>query len=105
MTTQKYLEGFTPYRKDVIKKFTEKGAWLNLSYGDLLDRAAAQRPDNIAVVDDKNRITYTELREKVARFAIALIEIGVKPHDRIVIQLPNRHEFVVAFYAMQKIGK
>jgi len=58
----------------------------------------------VAVIDDRSRLSYQELREKVERLAIALIETGIKPHARIIIQLPNRHEFVVAFYAMQKIG-
>ena len=99
-----YLEGFIPYKEEVIKEYTAKGGWLNLTYGDLLDRAATRYPDKIAVVDEKNRLTYEELRERVERFAIALLELGVRPHDRIIIQLPNRNEFVVAFYGMQKIG-
>lgn len=99
-----FLEGFIPYGEAVIEEYVAKGAWINLTYGDLLDRTCDRYPDNIAVIDDKGRLTYQELREKVQRFAIALIELGVKPHDRIIIQLPNRYEFVVAFYGMQKIG-
>jgi 2,3-dihydroxybenzoate-AMP ligase/mycobactin salicyl-AMP ligase len=99
-----YLEGFEPYRDEAIKEYTENGAWLNLTYGDLLDRAAAQHPDRVAVIDERHRLTYKSLKEKVARFAIALLVLGIKSHDRIILQLPNRYEFVVAFYAMQKIG-
>lgn len=99
-----YLDGFIPYKEELIREYTEGGGWLNLSYGDLLDRAAARHPQRIAVVDDRIRLTYQELKDKVERFAIALLEMGVKPHDRIIIQLPNRHEFVVCFYGMQKIG-
>lgn len=99
-----HLEGFKPYKKKVIRKYTENGAWLNLTYGDLLDRAAARVPDRMAVIDEKNRLSYRSLKERVERFAIALLDIGIRPHDRIILQLPNRFEFVVAFYAMQKIG-
>ena len=99
-----YLEGFEPYRDEAIKEYTENGAWLNLTYGDLLDRAAAQHPDRVAVIDERYRLTYASLKEKVIKFAIALLGLGIKNHDRIILQLPNRYEFVVAFYAMQKIG-
>jgi len=104
MDGRTYLKGFIPYKEEVIRQYVESGAWENLTYGDLLDRASSQHPDNVAVVDEKNRLTYKELKEKVDRFAIALLRLGVKPHDRMVIQLPNRYEFVVAFYAFQKIG-
>jgi 2,3-dihydroxybenzoate-AMP ligase/mycobactin salicyl-AMP ligase len=104
MDSKRYLEGFIPYKEEIVEEYTKIGAWLNLTYGDLLDRAASQYPENRAVVDDRRRLTYKELKEKVDRFAIALIELGIKPHDRVIIQLPNRYEFVVAFYAFQKIG-
>jgi non-ribosomal peptide synthetase component E (peptide arylation enzyme) len=100
----KYLEGFAPYKEEIIKAYTENGGWLNLTYGDLLDRAAVRHPDRVAVIDEKHRLTYKSLKEKVVRFAIALLDLGVKKYDRIILQLPNRYEFVVAFYAMQKIG-
>jgi 2,3-dihydroxybenzoate-AMP ligase/mycobactin salicyl-AMP ligase len=99
-----YLEGFTPYKEEIIKEYMENGAWLNLTYGDLLGRAAGQHPDRVAVIDERHRLTYASLKEKVVRFAIALLGLGIKNHDRIILQLPNRYEFVVAFYAMQKIG-
>ncbi len=104
MDSKRYLEGFIPYKQEVIEEYTKLGGWLNLTYGELLDRAASQYSENTAVVDDRNRLTYKELKEKVDRFAISLIELGIKAHDRIVLQLPNRYEFVVAFYAFQKIG-
>ena len=36
--------------------------------------------------------------------AVRILHLGVKPHDRIVLQFPNRCEFVVSFYAMHRIG-
>ncbi|MFO7996775.1 MAG: AMP-binding protein [Dehalococcoidia bacterium] len=104
MTERAYLPGAIPYSQEVIRRYTENGAWSDLTFGDLLDRAATQHPDKLALISDEIRLTYSELVDKVDRFAIALLELGVKKHDRIVIQLPNRHEFVVAFYAMQRIG-
>lgn len=104
MALVKPLKGFIPYSEELIKEYTGNGAWENLTYGDILDRAASQYPDNIAVVDRRKRLTYRELKDLVDRFAIALLRLGLKPHDRVIIQLPNRFEFVVAFHGLQKMG-
>ena len=104
MKGESYLEGAIPYSEEVVKEYVENGTWLNLTYGDILDRSAEHYPDKVAVVDERNRLTYTELTEKVDRFAIALLELGVRQYDRILVQLPNRYEFVVAFYAVCKVG-
>ncbi|PKN29586.1 MAG: hypothetical protein CVU64_07445 [Deltaproteobacteria bacterium HGW-Deltaproteobacteria-21] len=98
------LKGVRPYSNEALRRYTENGAWLNLTYGDLLDRAVARNPDRMAVIDDSTRLSYRELKDRVDRFATALMDLGVKPHDRLVLQFPNRHEFVVSFYAMHRIG-
>ncbi len=99
-----YLEGATPYPPEAIKEYAAKGWWLNQTYGDLLDHSASLYPDKLAVIDEKTEVTYAQLKEKVDRLAIAFLRLGIKKFDRILLQLPNRHEFVVAFYAMQRIG-
>jgi len=104
MDTRTYLEGAVPYPDDIIKEYTSKGWWLGLTYGDILDRAVRSYPDKVAVIDNRTRLTYTQLKEKVDRLAIAMLELGLKKYDRIVFQLPNRHEFLIGFYAAQRIG-
>ena len=104
MVDLNYLDGANPYPPEVIREYVDKGWWKNRTYGDILDRSSAVYPDNIAVIDDGTQLTYLELKKKVDRLAIALHERGVKKYDRLLIQLPNRHEFVVAFYALHRIG-
>lgn len=99
-----FLDGFIPYSREQIAEYTANGAWENLTYCDLLKRAAARRPNHVAVVDENHRLTYQQLKVKVDRFALALLELGIKPHDRLIIQMPNRHEFIVALYGLQRIG-
>jgi len=31
-------------------------------------------------------------------------EVGIRPLDRVLVQLPNWNEFVFAYFALQKIG-
>ncbi|MFH1488337.1 MAG: AMP-binding protein, partial [Pseudomonadota bacterium] len=50
------------------------------------------------------RLTYSQAREKADRLAIGLMHSGIKPRDRVLLQLPNWMEFVIAYFALQKIG-
>ncbi|MCX8021497.1 MAG: AMP-binding protein [Syntrophorhabdaceae bacterium] len=98
------IDGFNPYRPEDVEKYTKHRWWLGMTWGDLLDKGSDLYPRKEILVDDTSRLTYRELREKVDRFAIGLIEIGVKPKDFVLLQMPNWHEFVIAFYAIHKVG-
>ena len=76
----------------------------SLTVGQVLERAADQVPDKTAVVDEGCRKTYQELDNMVNALAAALAEIGFDKGDRIAIYMKNSLEFVVAFYALQKLG-
>ena len=99
-----FLEGFTPYKKKDAEKYNRFRWWSGLTFGDILDRAADIHPDKEAFVDRKTRLTYGKAREKTNRLAIGLMDLGIKPLDRVLVQLPNWHEFVFAYFAVQKIG-
>lgn len=100
----KNLEGFTPYRAEDAEKYNRLRWWAGLTFGDILDKAAAVYPEKEALVDDRVRLSYAELREKTDRLAVALMDLGIKPLDRVLLQLPNWHEFIVSYFALQKIG-
>jgi long-chain acyl-CoA synthetase len=72
--------------------------------GDLLTRAARCYPDKEAVVFEGTRLTYRELNERTNRLAAALIDMGVKPGDRVGLICHNSHHFTEAFFACAKIG-
>lgn len=71
-----YLEGTVPYAKEVIEEYTSKGWWENHTVSDFLDRMSTLYPDKTAIIDNKNHVSYAELKEKVDRFATALIQVG-----------------------------
>lgn len=50
------------------------------------------------------KMTYKELNQKVNRFASGLQKMGVKPGDRVVLILPNCPQFIIAAYAIWRIG-
>ncbi|MFK5953122.1 MAG: AMP-binding protein [Desulfobacterium sp.] len=98
------LEGVIPYQKEDVETYIKKGWWRGMTLGDLLDRAADMQPDKEAIVDATARLTYGEVREETHRLAGGMIKLGINPLDRVLIQLPNWHEFIFAYFACQKIG-
>jgi len=98
------LEGFTPYRKEDAEKYDRLRWWPGLTLGDLLDKAADIYPDKVAFVDGRTRLTYRQAREKTNRLALSLMDLGILPRERVLVQLPNWNEFVFAYFAAQKIG-
>jgi len=98
------LHGFTPYREEDAEKYDKYRWWPGLTFGDLLDKAADVYPDKEAFVDGESRLTFSQARAKTNRLAISLMNLGIKPLDRVLVQLPNWNEFVYAYFALQEIG-
>ncbi len=69
-----------------------------------LDRAAQQWPDRTAVDFLGAGTTYAELADAVARGAQVLLDLGVRPGDRVALVMPNCTSHVVAFYAVLRLG-
>ncbi len=70
----------------------------------MLDETAEKYPDHIAIIFQDNRLTYSELKEHVDRFATALQKIGVAKGDRVALFLPNMPQFVISYYGALKAG-
>ena len=98
------LDGFTPFRAEDAEKYKRLRWWGGLTFGDILDRAADRYPDKEAFVDGASRLTFAQARDRVNRLAIGLINLGIEPTERVLVQLPNWNEFVTVYFALQKIG-
>jgi 2,3-dihydroxybenzoate-AMP ligase/mycobactin salicyl-AMP ligase len=96
--------GFPKHTKKDADTYTKYRWWLGMPMGDLVDRAADIFPRKEAVVDDRERITYATLRERVDRVAVGLMKLGIKTGDAVLLQLPNWAEYVYSYFALQKIG-
>jgi long-chain acyl-CoA synthetase len=70
----------------------------------LLDDAAASFGSRAAISGAGVSLTYAELRSDVDRFAGGLAGLGVGPGDRVALVLPNCPQFVVAFFAVLRLG-
>ena len=72
--------------------------------GDILLRAAEQRPDREAIVFPHSRFTYREVAERAIQTARSLVAIDVGAGDHVGLLMPNSPEFVFSFFAAQLLG-
>jgi non-ribosomal peptide synthetase component E (peptide arylation enzyme) len=98
------VEGFEPYKAEDAEKYNRLRWWNGITWGDMFDKATDLYPAKEGLVDDTTRFTYAELRQKVDRLAIGLMGLGINQKDFVLLQIPNWHEYVIAFFALQKIG-
>ena len=96
--------GYPKHSKEDALKYSKYRWWLGMPLGDFIDRDADVFPNKEAVVDDRERLTYGELRDKVNKLAVGLISLGIKKGDAVLLQLPNWAEYVYSYFALQKIG-
>jgi len=92
-----------PPQKD-LERYVAEGV---LGFETLVDgfrNAAAKYPANVALLGPRLRMTYAELDAKTTRLAAALLETGLVPLDRVVFQLGDSEQLVMAFLACLKAG-
>lgn len=70
----------------------------------LLDDAAQDFPDVVAVEYRRHRMTYRTLADHVDRFATALSTLDVGAGDRVAVALPNCPQLVIALFAASRVG-
>lgn len=61
-------------------------------------------PHKTALVKGEARLSYQTLDRQVAALANALYDLGCREGDRVGFMFRNGPEFVVTFYAVQKLG-
>lgn len=69
-----------------------------------LESAADWVPKRTAINFYGTQLTYQQLNNQVNQFAHVLHGLGVGPHDRVMIVLPNLPQMVIAYYATLKVG-
>jgi long-chain acyl-CoA synthetase len=70
----------------------------------ILETAAQQHRDNVAVRLDDLTLTYGQLDEASARVAGLLAAAGVGAGDRVGVMLPNVPYFPVVYYGVLRLG-
>lgn len=60
--------------------------------------------DRIAIVHQGGEMTYRQLGSMTNRIGNGLIQLGIKPRERVIILLHDRPEFMALYLAVMKIG-
>ncbi|MGZ8396561.1 MAG: (2,3-dihydroxybenzoyl)adenylate synthase [Rhodoplanes sp.] len=98
------LEGCRAWPEEFARLYREKGHWEDITLWQMLERVIARAPDKIAIVCRDRRTSYRDLGERIGRVAGGLAAAGLRPRDRVVMQLPNGLDLVVTFFALLRIG-
>ena len=98
------LPGVTPFPPEFAARYRERGYWADRPLiAHFLD-AFGQFADRVAVIDDTGSYTYAELADASQRVALNLLDLGLQPGDRVVLQLPNTRFFASLYFGLQRIG-
>ncbi|MEU0841515.1 AMP-binding protein [Streptomyces sp. NPDC005962] len=88
----------------MAERYRKAGYWQGRPLGSFLAGHARTIGEAAAVVADGQCLTYAELDRRADDLAAGLVDMGVGPGDRIVVQLPNIPEFFVLLFALLRIG-
>jgi len=86
------------------RRWLDAGAWLPLTLGEAVERAARERPHATAIADEASRISYGELEARSAAAARRLLAAGLEPGDRVLVQVGIGATAVVALLGLVRAG-
>src|SRR5438270_9601606 len=98
------LSGFTPWPEALVERYRCEGLWRGESLGHLADALATAYGSRTAIVHGDTRLSYVDLATRVDRMAAGFQRHGLRPGDRVVLQLPNVPEFIVVAFALFRLG-
>src|SRR5713226_371856 len=98
------LDGVVPFPSEFVARYRAKGYWEDRSLASVFDDVFASFAERVALVAGSERVTYRELDNRVERLARHFLGLGLRPLDRVVVQLPNIPEFIYVYFALQRVG-
>ncbi|MFL9947223.1 AMP-binding protein [Paraburkholderia agricolaris] len=87
---------------DRLKHYVEEGTLGNQSLISALRSSFRENADKKAFVGPEGEVTYAELDSLTDRFGAALIRLGARPLDRVILQCGNCNELLLAFIGCLK---
>jgi len=100
------LPGVVPFPPDFAQRYRERGYWLDRTLAEEYRAVFAEFSDRIGLIDGNTGTSYRyrDLDRLSTNLALNLVDLGLRPLERVVVALPNVAEFVILYLAMQKIG-
>lgn len=98
------LPGCPGWPKEWAERYRQLGCWRGETFGGMLRQRAAAYGDRVALVSGHRRISYAELDASADRLAAGFRGLGIRPRDRIIVQLPNIPQFFEVIFALFRLG-
>ncbi len=70
----------------------------------MLEESCHRYADNVCLIYDGTYLTYEALNRAVNTLGNGLRNLGIQKGDKVALMLPNCPEFVMSYFAIQKIG-
>lgn len=86
--------------EELAARYRAAGYWQGETFSSLLRDRAARYAERTAVVAGETRWSYAELLARAERIAGGLLALGLRPGDRVVVQLPNIAEFLSVVFGL-----
>ncbi len=98
------LAGVTPFPPEFAARYRACGYWedrpLIAHFLDAFGRFA----ERTAVIDEQGSMTYAELAAASQQVALNLLDLGLRPLDRVIVQLTSTRLFASFYFALQRMG-
>ncbi|MDE3100962.1 MAG: AMP-binding protein [Chloroflexota bacterium] len=98
------LAGVTPFPLEYAARYRARGYWEDRPLIAHFEEVFRRHADRTAVIDGDLHLTFRELGERARRVGRNLLDLGIGPLDRILLQLPNGMGFVDLYFGLQTIG-
>ena len=98
------LPGVVPFPAEFAQRYRAKGYWQDKTLAQEFAAVFEKYANHVALIDGDRHFTYADIDRITDNLALNLLELGLKPLDRVVPTLPNVAEFVLLYFALQKIG-
>jgi 2,3-dihydroxybenzoate-AMP ligase len=98
------LPGVVPFPPDYAARYRAKGYWQDRSLTQEFAVVFERFGPRVAIIDGDRQFTYRDIDRLSDNLALNLLDLGFKPLDRVVLALPNVAEFVILYFALQKIS-
>src|SRR5438270_11050840 len=95
------LPGVVPFPPEFAARYRAKGYWQDKSLAQEFAAVFRKYADRVALIDGERQFTYADLDRITDNLALNLVDLGLKPLDRVVPTLPNIAEFVLLYFALQ----
>ena len=98
------IEGVVAFPPEFAARYRAKGYWQDRSLRDEFADVFKKFAPRVFVIDGGREYTYADVDRLSERLALNLLDLGLRPLDPVVLTLPNVAEFVILYFALQKIG-